>query len=139
MTKDYSQMALPSLAGFIVIGQHADGHYAGYVENSFSMSVSKDRTQFLWSGQAYGNFGGTFTLDGNASATRTLALLAHEHPEYQWKAYDVHDPAIPFLFNWDEWRWGSGPSDQSLSGVVNKYVARNPRFAIKDTCQSNAA
>ncbi len=138
--KDLAIMEKPHLQGYIVLGwDEAAKRYVGYVENSFSMSISADRTQFLWSGTAHGNFGGKFELDGAARADRTLygsdsfKGLIKEYPEYQWEAYDVHSPGIPVHLDWDEWREGSAHSDRTLSGVVNKYVARNPRFEMRET------
>ena len=138
MTKDLSTMEKPHLEGYIVLGwDPASGKYLGYVENSFSMSVSTERTQFHWSGTAYSNFGTTHQLDGSVAADREIQYLSKEYPQYQWEKYDVHDSGIPVHLDWDEWRADSARDDKKLSGVVSKYGARNPRFEVRPTLTAN--
>lgn len=130
----------PNLAGYIVLGYDpASGKYVGYVENSFSMSISVHRTQFHWSGTGYSNFGGTVPgIDGAQDADTEIRKLREKHPEYNWQKYDVHSEDIPVSIDWDDWRRGSARSIHTMSGVVDKHVARNPKFTIKEVGQMDA-
>jgi hypothetical protein len=124
------KMAKPNLPGFIVLGKGPSTNaYVGTVELSFAMDLSKDRTQFYWShDNATSNFGGKFKIDGRKDAEARVEQLAKAHPDHTWEIFDVHDDNLPVLMDWDDWRWGSTPSEKKLSGVMDKFIARNPRF-----------
>jgi hypothetical protein len=120
-------MAKPDFPGFIILGHEPQQNsYLGKVEGSFSMDVSKDFTQFHWTGTAYSILG-KHQLDGRADAEEELRRLKKDRPDVEWTIYDVHADDLPVLIDWDGWRRANEPAD-TLSGVRNKYVARNPRF-----------
>lgn len=121
-------MAKPHLPGYIVLGREpGQNSFLGSIEGSFSMDVSKDRTQFHWSGNAVSNIGTKHVLDGKADAEEELARLVKARPDVEWAIYDAHADDLPVLVDWDGWRHANEPSDR-LSGVRDKFTARNPRF-----------
>lgn len=123
--------------GFVILGKlkaHGNSYPVGYCENSFSMSVENGRSNFWWIGTATSNFGSKHELTYEkvkASVERHLADLNRNHPDYNFEVWDVHDPEIPVEFDWEHWLWGNARSDRTLSGVRDKYAARNLEFRMK--------
>lgn len=122
------EMAKPDQPGYIILGR-APGQNAflGKVEGSFAMDISTDRTQFHWSGNAVSNLGTRHVLDGKADAEEELARLRKDRPDVEWVIYDAHAEDLPVLIDWDGWRRANEPAE-TLSGVRNKFTARNPHF-----------
>lgn len=122
--------------GYIIIGkrENANAYAAGIVENSFSMSVHPERSNFWWIGSAVSNFGTKHEL------TREKVFKNAEHyrdmfskpGDPKFEIWDVDDPNLPVEIDWQEWERASAPSDKTLSGVVNKFRARNVRFKMKE-------
>lgn len=132
-------MEKPDLPGYIVIGRRPGGNtYAlGVIEGSFSLDTHPDRTQFFWSSKnATSNFGGSFEVDGRAMAERSAKDWNARHPDIDFEVFDVHSPHCPVLLDWDEWRRDSQPSDRTLSGVQDKFGARNVRFYDPTTLEN---
>jgi len=123
----------PHLPGYVVLCKHKNGNaYQAIVELSFSMSLSSDRACFFWSSdKATSNFGGSFKIDGKKNAEHHCEQFQRNHPDMEFQIYDVHEQDLPIVIDWDNWRWGSAPSDKKLSGVVDKMAARNPKFYMK--------
>jgi hypothetical protein len=135
---DETRERLLALPGFVILGKHKGGnsYCFGYTEGSFSMSLSEDKTNFWWYGTAYSNFGTKHELTPESvrkNIERHVKDLELGHPDVEFEVWDVHDPLIPVEFDWELWLWGSQSSDKTLSGVVDKYAARNLRFRMKDT------
>lgn len=128
-------MAPPELPGFVVLGRLREGGNAcelGLIENSFSMGESSERTQFHWSSDnVTSNLGGRFKVDGRAHAEDEKKRADRQLPQYEWTVYDVHDPDIPVLFDWDEWR-AANARGYTLAGVIDKFRCRNVRFFMKE-------
>lgn len=124
---------LMSLPGYVLLGRTAaDNAYQGYVEHSFSLSLDRDRTHFYWSGDAVSNFGTRHKLDGKAHAEKDMEHLRKSRPDMEWAMYDARDAAtLPVVLDWDDWLDGHEPA-QTLSGVKDKYRARNIRFRMKE-------
>src|SRR5882724_3345304 len=77
-----SNFEKPDLPGFVVLGKaKTDNAYQGIIENSFSMSLSKDRVNFFWSSdRATSNLtGGVYKVDGKACAERYQKYFAERH------------------------------------------------------------
>lgn len=118
--------------GYIILGRgRGKNTYVGYVENSFSMSVDEQHTNFFWSGTAYSNFGSKHELDGKVTCEEHLEALRRNHPETEWEAWDVHDPVLPVTLNYERMARGLEPS-KTLSGVRNKWDGRNFEFHMKE-------
>jgi hypothetical protein len=124
-------MALP---GYVVLGREPqDNAYVGTVENSFSLGLSKDHVQFNWSSDAAtSNFGGRFTVDGAALAARDKEYWEKQRPGMMFEVFDARDAdKLPVVLDWEGWLAANEPAD-TLSGVRDKYRARNIRFEMKD-------
>jgi hypothetical protein len=132
--EDYENTPMTDdLPAFIILGRKpGDNAYTGYVEHSFSMGESKDESLVFWSSQnAASNFGGKFVVDGRKKAENHLNILRQKDAKTEWEIYDVTDENIPVVLNWQIWHWANEP-DYTLSGVRDKYRARNVKFSIKE-------
>lgn len=129
--EDYDNVPTKATPAFILLGRKkGENAYMGYVENSFSLSTSKNETFVYWSSNnATSNFGGTFVIDGKAWAEKDLAKL-QLRPDEDWQMFSVED-ALPVTLDWRMYHWGHEP-DLTLSGVRDKYAARNVRFEMLD-------
>lgn len=128
---------LLKLPGFVILGKEAgaNAYTLGYVENSFSMQVKPAQTNFWWVGTARSNFGSTHELTTERvrkTVDEHCKDLNKSHPGTEFTVWDVRDPEIPVEFDWETWLWGSQRSDKTLSGVVEKYAARNLHFRMKE-------
>lgn len=124
-------MALP---GYIVlVRKPGDNAYIGLVEGSFSLDTSRDRTQFFWSSDnATSNFGGKFKIDGYADAKHRVDSYRKLSPDWIFEIFDARDDELlPVVLDWENWLLDNR-SANNLSGVANKYGARNIRFTAKD-------
>ena len=128
--EELEQMEKPNLEGFVLLCKEPkDNAYKAIVEHSFSMGMSPDRVLFFWSSdKATSNLGGSFRVDGKANAKEQKREYEKLYPEVEFTIFDIHDPELPILVDWDGWRAASARSDKTLSGVVDKFTARNPRF-----------
>jgi hypothetical protein len=124
-------MIKPDLPGYIILGRYGD-LYIGPIECSFSLDTSYERTQFFWSSKvATSNFGGKFEINGLEWAKESIKRLEKDHPDINFQIYDVHDDnLLPVELDWDEWREACKPAE-TLSGVKDKFKARNVKFTIK--------
>jgi len=134
--EELTAMKKPDLQGYVVLGRRKQGGNTfelGPVEHSFSLGTSSERTQFDWSSDnATSNFGGSFKIDGLERAKRDVERLEKSKPDYEWFIFDIHDPDIPVLIDWDEWRAAGAPG-WTLSGVIDKFRRRNVRFFMKES------
>lgn len=127
-------MEKPNCPGYVVLARNPGGnaYCQAIVELSFSMDLSPDRCLFFWSSKnATSNFGGKFEVDGLKDATHHRDAFAKNHPDLEFEIFDVHAEDLPIEIDWDGWRKSCTPA-QTLSGVADKYGARNPRFKMKD-------
>jgi hypothetical protein len=123
----------PNLPGYVILGTYrSTNSFVGVIERSWSMDLAPDRTNFFWSSKnATSNLGGKFEVDGLESATHYLNHFAERHPDIEFKIYDINDENLPVIIDWDEWRKDSEPAE-TLSGVKNKFGARNPKFYMPE-------
>lgn len=124
---------LPLLSGFMVLSERKmEDTYHSVIECSWSIELSTDRAQFYWSSQkATSNFGGSFAVDGRKHADEMKAWAEKQLPDFPFKVWDVRDPALPIELNWKAWERAHEPSDRNISGVVDKFTARNVPFKCK--------
>jgi hypothetical protein len=107
-------------------------HYRGYVENSFSLSFHEDRTYLYWSGKPTSNFGGNFNIDAIRDSEEELKRLQKSYPDKEFTLFDPHEEeTLPVMLDWEDYLDGNERAD-TLSGVKNKFRARNIRFMMKD-------
>ena len=124
-------MEKPKSPGYVVLGKYGD-LYQGIIECSFSMDLSFERANFFWSSKkATSNFGGSFEIDGLEAATHYKEYFSERTPGVDFQIYDVHSDNLPVVFDWDEWREACKPAE-TLSGVKDKFKARNVRFTYKE-------
>ena len=110
-------------AGYVIlIKKPNDDQLYGPVENSFSLGVEPNRTFLYWS-STYWN------LDAWTWANRDYDRGKQEHPDWEYTIYKAME--APVNINWDVWLDAHSPSTHTLSGVKNKYDARNLKFTAK--------
>lgn len=126
-------MALP---GWVIVARTGGGnqYHLGYCENSFSMSLEPALANFWWVGTARSNFGTTYDLTAQRveqDARENISRLQRNHSSLVFELIDVRAADCPIELDWNNWLWGNQSSDKTLSGVVDKYAARNLRFWMK--------
>lgn len=127
-----TENALPNNPGFVVLGRAKTANaFQAIVEHSWCMDLSMDRACFFWSPAP----GDTRKLDpdmGRKSAEKYRDHFAKSRPDHDFVVYDIADPALPVKLFWDEWRVDNEYIPNTLSGVRNKFKARNVRFDMLD-------
>jgi hypothetical protein len=123
--------------GFVVLGQLKGGNaYHAVIECSFSMDLSPENVNLYWIGTARDNLvGAKWELTENLvrkTAEEHRDMFSKPRPDWEFKVWDMHDPNLPIIIDWDSWKWGNTRSEHKLSGVRNKFLARNPKFKMKD-------
>ncbi len=125
---------LKSLPSYVVIGKKdGDEIYQGVIENSFSMDLSKNRINVFWSSQnAVDMFGNTgLKVDGRVDAERYRDYFAKGHSDMVFEVVDLHSPDCCVVIDWEEKAEAGMPDPKKLSGVKDKFRARNPRFTVR--------
>lgn len=130
--EDYENVPTTARPAFIILGRkRGENSYMGYVEHSFTLGPSKDQTFVYWtSANASSNFGGKFLIDGKSWAEKDLAYL-YRRADEEWEMFNVEDP-LPVVLDWRKYWWGQERDNMTLSGVRNKYAARNVDFKMTD-------
>lgn len=128
--EDYENVPTTARPAFILLGRKkGDNAYMGYVEHSFSLGTSKDQTFVYWtSANASSNFGGKFSIDGKSWAEKDLASLSKRADE-EWEIFNIDDP-LPVELDWRTYWWGHERDNCTMSGVRDKYAARNVNFKM---------
>lgn len=138
-TNEFSQEQidlLMKLPGWVIVARAKGGnqYHSGICENSFSMSLEPGKAVFWWVGKARSNLGTTHELGAarvKKSATHHMTEFSKSYPDLEFELIDVRAEDCPIEFNWSRWLWGSQPTNQKLSGVVDKYAARNLEFWMR--------
>ncbi|TLX16763.1 hypothetical protein [Rhizobium sp. MHM7A] len=107
-----------------------DNAYKALVENSFSMDWKTDSVRFFWSGKAYSILG-THELDGFQDAEDQRAHYQSKYPDDVLTVFDVRDPNLPIIIDWEEWQKNREHGRQD-DRRWRKFLARNPSFKMKD-------
>lgn len=116
---------LRKMPAWVVLGRVPGGNaYHAVVERSWSMDLVADRTHIFWSG-------GYFKIDGKATAEEHREKFAKSRPDMTFEVFDVHDENLPIVIDWDRYEDDNEPVSNTLSGVRNKYNARNALFEMK--------
>lgn len=98
---------------YAVFTVNKEGEIFGLVEESFSMSLSKDRANMFWSGKAYSNFGTTHVLDGKKWAEENCRKNGYF-------MLDLLDENCPVEIDFEGWL-----------KAESKYNKRNAKFKVK--------
>lgn len=124
---------LMAVQGYIMlIKKPGDDKLYGPVENSFSLSIEPNRTFFYWTSKVQ-------NIDGWEWVNKDLNYWRGKYPEYEYTIYDARDAEkLPVVLNWDVWLDAHQRSNQTFSGIKNKYDARNLRFTLKGEAPDTA-
>ncbi|QXV73994.1 hypothetical protein [Rhizobium phage RHEph12] len=98
-----------------------DNSYQGYTELSFCMDWSKDyvlQFNMVWG-------------DGKKNCEEHLALARSNHPTWEIEMYDWRDENLPVILDIEKWLDANAHNPNTLSGVDDKYRARNIPFTMK--------
>ena len=120
-----TRQRLLTMPAFVLLGFPTKANaYQGYVEQSFSMSWSSNHVLI------YTNSWG----DGRKQAEE--AKQDSERIIYMWalEVYDARDTEkLPIVIDWEAWIEAQAFNPNTLSGVNDKFKARNAPFKMKDT------
>lgn len=138
----------PGMKGYVVLGKREGGNaYSAVIERSFSMDVSSERVNVFLIGVFTDNLvGAKWDLTKQkvlACAEKYRATFSGRGdivgcPKMQFEVWDIDDPKLPIVIDWDDWRRGNERSDKTLSGVRDKFSARNPRFYMREQSAEEA-
>lgn len=123
---------LLALRGVIILARiPGENTYTGYVEHSWSMGWDKAHVNFWWIGDAE-TIIGKVEVYGNGDAEEHVREAKKNHLDYAIEVWDAHDPDLPVKLDWDNWVEAQAYDPNTLSGVSNKFVARNIRFEMRE-------
>ena len=122
---------------YVVIGKK-DEIYYGVIEQSFSMGLSEDRILVLWTSEfATSNItSGTFKIDGKDDAEYQLKRVSKDYPDIDFEVVKLLSPESYVEIDWEEYAEAGMPDVKRLSGVKDKFRARNARFTINTEATS---
>jgi hypothetical protein len=120
---------------FIVLGINpVTNKYCGPIKNSFGLDIREGWTQAWWSA-----FEGcdkwAENVDGQKEAQRSVDYWVKQGKNWNWKIYRVQTDELPIVIDWEHYLWAHTYDDKTLSGIVDKYGARNFRFKTKEECK----
>lgn len=122
---DATKSKLLDLPGFVILGSRpGENALSAIIELSFAMDESQDRVLFWF-------------IRPDMSKERVMKNCEHYRSMFsmggnEYKIWDVRDPDLPIDINWEEWLWANASSEKTVSGVRDKYRARNPQFKMKE-------
>jgi hypothetical protein len=123
----------------IVLSRTAESNtYQGVIENSFSMGRAADRVLICWSLPSTSSSllntlaGKTINLRVNGVAQAEDLAKRLQQAGETLEVWDVNDPALPVEIDWAAWEKDNEPYEGTLSGVRDKYRARNAPFAMRE-------
>lgn len=132
----WAAMDKPDMVGFVVLAKSkTDNSYKAIIERSWSMDLSSDCCLFFWTGKGYSALfkpGAYVEIDGFKDATHHKEKFGQNNAGMDFTIFEVHATDLPIAIDWDTWRKDCAPSEKTLSGVQNKFGARNPRFVMKE-------
>jgi hypothetical protein len=118
--------------GFIILGQDAKvNHPSGYVERSFSMGWDAGHVLLaLWHpewGRIKTEAACRRDVDHWLASTSIIASGMADV-----RAWDIHDPDLPIVIDLEAWITAQAFDPNTLSGVSDKFRARNAPFAMRE-------
>jgi hypothetical protein len=57
-----------------------------------------------------------------------MKYFVRDHLDIQFQIYDLQSPDCPIDIDWAGYLWSTTPDSKKLSGVRDKFGARNPDF-----------
>lgn len=115
----------------LLVKKPSENSYSGIVEGSFALDSNKDRTRFFWTGVAY-FLGNQYDIDGKKDAQEMMDYYLKKYPDWEIEMFDVENEDLPVTIDWEQWFKDNEPNPNTLSGVKNKFGARNVKFEMKD-------
>ena len=71
-------------------------------------------------------------MDGRQYAEDMIEKFRNDYPDWDFDIHDAHDEdALPVVLDWNQWAMACRPA-ATLSGVLDKYGARNIQFTMKE-------
>lgn len=128
---------LKSLRSFVILrysfGKPNVNGVEAIVEHSFAMGEHTNNVNVWWTGEGTDNIvGRKWKVDGESEAREYANKLNVILPESQkWQVYELLEDSCPIEIDWNVYTYANAPAD-TLSGVNDKFLARNPPFKMKD-------
>jgi len=109
----------PIRRGYIVIiTKPEDDRLYGPVELSFSLDVRENEAFRYWDIP-------DSKRDAITWANQDIKMWRGDNPTWVFKIWSVNDPLLPVIIDWKKWDWAIEPDKDKLSGIRDKYHARN--------------
>lgn len=113
------------MEAYIILGRRLeDNIYQGVIENAWFMGLSPERACIFFTNRQLG-------VDGKENAEHYRAVFAKNRPEFIFEIYQIGDPNMPVILDLDQWHRDNIYTPDTLSGVRNKFRARNALFKMK--------
>ncbi|MDE2426311.1 MAG: hypothetical protein KGO96_10445 [Elusimicrobia bacterium] len=75
----------------------------------------------------------SFKVDGRAEAEHQRDIFMKKIPDMTWEVFDARAEDLPIEIDWEAWNKDNEFTPNTLSGVRNKFRARNAPFRMKET------
>lgn len=126
-----------------VVLSYIEGQNAprGVVENSFSMSRSPDYVNIYVSHRGAQSallnalIGEEIKFTTNGRESAEAYAKRDSGTNERLEVWDVDDPNLPIVIDWVAWDAANEPVATTLSGVRDKFKARNAPFKMKEVDQ----
>lgn len=119
---------IAALKAWVIFGKpKEDNAFKGYVEHSWHLDYSPDYVR-IW----------TETWNDEKSMQKMLEETQSLHPSWEFVLYEVHDPEMPFELDIEAWLDAQAYNPNTLSGVTDKFKARNATFKVKEIINEKA-
>lgn len=113
---------IAALKSWVLFGKSKeDNAFKGYIENTWNMDFSPDYVR-IW----------TDTWNDEPSMQEMLKEKQDKYPDWEFVLYEVHDPEMPFVLDIEAWLDAQAYDPNTLSGVSDKFKARNTIFKMKE-------
>lgn len=124
---DEQRERLRQFKGFVILGNlPGENHVSGFVEHSFSMGWDRSHVNmWVWHPE-WGYFKTEDPVRDNCQK------YADKYKEQNAKVWDIHDPDLPIVLDIEAWIDAQAYNPNTLSGVSDKFKARNAPFKMKD-------
>lgn len=114
---------LRGLRKHVLLGFPPGGNaWQGHVELSFAMDWHVDRVR-IWT-DTWG--------DGRENSERHMQQSQEVRPDWQMKVFNLEDEDLPIIIDIEKWIDDQAYNPNTLSGVTDKFAARNAPFKMKE-------